>query len=108
VRKQDKVIIWPVYFDQTKTRKDGRRVSKSLAVQHPKIEEVTMAVQKLGLKHEVSPEVGYPKTPWLKTGMILVEKEGSKEQVIRKIAGKLPKVRSEAPKEKPKKKSKKK
>jgi signal recognition particle subunit SRP19 len=104
VRKQDKFIIWPAYFDQSKTRKDGRRVSKSLAVQHPKIDEVTLAVQKLGLMHEVAADVGYPKTPWVKTGMILVEKQGSKEQVIRRIAGQVSKVRSEAPKEKPKKK----
>ena len=98
MRKQDKVIIWPTYFDQTKTRKDGRRVTKSLAVQHPKIAEVTMAVERLGLKHEVAIEAGYPKTPWLKTGMILVEKKGSKEQVIRKIANQLSKIRSETPK----------
>jgi signal recognition particle subunit SRP19 len=98
MRKQDKVIIWPTYFDQTKTRKDGRRVAKSLAVQHPKIAEVTMAVDKLGLAHEVSAEAGYPKTPWLKTGMILVEKKGSKEQVVRKIAKQLSKIRSENPK----------
>lgn len=107
MRKQDKFIIWPAYFDQTKTRKDGRRVSKSLAVQHPKIDEVTLAVQKLGLKHEVTADASYPKTPWTKTGMILVEKQGSKDQVIRRIAGQLPKVRSEAPKEKPTKKKKK-
>ena len=106
MRKQDKVIIWPAYFDQTKTRKDGRRVEKSLAVQHSKIDEVTLAVQKLGLKHELVADAGYPKTPWVKTGMILVEKTGSKEQVIRRIAGQLPKIRSEAPKEKPKKKKK--
>jgi signal recognition particle subunit SRP19 len=99
MRKQDKVIIWPVYFDQTKTRKEGRRVSKSLAVQYPKIVEVKMAVERLGLKHEFAPEAGYPKTPWLKTGMIMVEKKGSKEQVIRKIANQLLKVRSENPKQ---------
>jgi len=75
-----------------------------LAVQHPKIAEVTLAVEKLGLKHEVAAEAGYPKTPWVKAGVILVEKKGSKEQVIREIAGQLSKVRSEAPKEKPKKK----
>ena len=69
-----------------------------MAVQHPKIAEVTMAVEKLGLKHESAPEAGYSKTPWLKTGMILVEKKGSKEQVIRKIAGQLSKIRSEPPK----------
>ena len=103
MRKQEKVIIWSAYFDQAKTRKDGRRVSKSLAMQHPKIDEVTLAVQKLGLKHEVMPDARYPKMPWTKTGMILVEKQGSKEQVITKIAGQLLKVRSEAPEEKPKK-----
>jgi signal recognition particle subunit SRP19 len=99
MRKQDKVIIWPAYFDQTKTRKKGRRVPKSLAVQHPKIVEVKMAVERLGLKHEFAPEAGYPKTPWLKTGMIMVEKKGSKERVIRKIANQLLKMRSENPKQ---------
>jgi signal recognition particle subunit SRP19 len=104
MRKQDKFIIWPAYFDQSKTRKDGRRVSKSLAVHNPKIDEVKLATEKLGLRHEVVTEASYPKTPWVKTGMILVEKQGSKEQVIRRIAGKLLKIRSEAPKEKKKKK----
>jgi len=98
MRKQDKAIIWPAYFDQTKTRKNGRRVPKSLAVQHPKIAEVAMAVERLGLKHELAPDAGYPRTPWLKTGMILVEKKGSKEQIIRKIANQLLKLRSENPK----------
>ena len=98
MRKQEKVIVWPVYFDQTKTRKNGRRVPKSLTVRHPKIVEVTTAVAKIGLEYEVAPDVGYPKTPWLRTGMILVEKEGSKEQVIRRIANQLLKIRSKSSK----------
>ena len=99
MRKQDKAIIWPAYFDQTKTRKKGRRVPKSLAVQHPKIIEIKIAVEKLGLKHEFAPDAGYPKTSWLKTGMIMVEKKESKEQVIRIIAEQLLKLRSENPKQ---------
>ena len=94
MRKQDKAIIWPAYFDQSKTRKEGRRVPKSLAVQSPRIQEITEAVAKLGLKHEVAAEAGYPKTPWVETGMILVEKTVSKEQTIKKIAKQLLKVRS--------------
>jgi signal recognition particle subunit SRP19 len=104
VRKQEKVIIWPAYFDQSKTRKDGRRVSKSLALHNPKIDEVELAVQKLGLKHEVVADAGYPKTPWIKTGMILVEKQGSKEQVIQRIAGKISKIERKPLKKKRKKK----
>jgi signal recognition particle subunit SEC65 len=69
-------------------------------VPSPKIAEVTAAVATLGLKHEVAAEAGYPKTPWAKTGMILVEKKGSKEQTIKKIAKQLLKVRSEPVKQK--------
>lgn len=69
-------------------------------MQSPKITEITDAVAKLGLKHEVAAEAGYPKTPWAKTGMLLVEKQGSKEQIIKKIAKQLLKVRSEAVKQK--------
>jgi signal recognition particle subunit SRP19 len=99
MRKQDKAIIWPAYFDSAKTRKNGRRVPKSLAVQSPKIQEIKEAAEKLGLKHEIAAETGYPKTPWVKTGMIMVEKKGSKEQIIKKIAKQLLKIRSEPSKQ---------
>jgi signal recognition particle subunit SRP19 len=99
MRKQDKAIIWPAYFDSARTRKEGRRVPKSLAVQSPKIMEIKEAAEKLGLKHEIAVEAGYPKTPWFKTGMIMVEKKGSKEQVIQKIAKQLLKIRSEPSKQ---------
>jgi signal recognition particle subunit SEC65 len=42
---------------------------------------------------------GYSKTPWLKTGLLLVEKKGSKEQVINRIAKQLLKLRNEKPKQ---------
>jgi signal recognition particle subunit SRP19 len=95
MRKQDKIIIWPAYFDQTKTRKNGRRVPKNLAVQSPKILEIQEAAQKLGLEFEVVADKGYPKVPWAKTGMLLVEKKGSKEQIISRIAKQLLKARNE-------------
>jgi signal recognition particle subunit SRP19 len=99
MRKQDKIIIWPAYFDLTKTRKEGRRVPKSLAVQHPKILEIHEAAQKLDLEFEVVADKGYSKTPWVKTGMLLIEKKGSKEQVISRIAKQLLKARNEKPKQ---------
>jgi signal recognition particle subunit SRP19 len=96
MRKQDKAIVWPAYFDVSKTRKEGRRVPKSLAVQSPKIVEVAAAAASLGLKHDIVVDAGYPKTPWVKTGMLMVEKAGSKEQTVKRIAKQLLKVRSSA------------
>jgi len=96
MRKQNKIIVWPVYFDSTKTRGDGRRVPKSLAVPSPKVLEIKEAVEKLGLSYEVVLDAGYPKTPWPKTGMLLVTKKEPKERVIRKIGKQLLKIRSAA------------
>ena len=71
---------------------------KNLAVPSPKILEIQDAATKLGLEPELVPEKGYPKTPWAKPGMLLVQKKGSKEQVINKITKQLLKARSEMPK----------
>ena len=50
MRKQDKMIIWPAYFDSTKTRRDGRRIPKSLAVPSPKILEIKDAAVEITRK----------------------------------------------------------
>lgn len=96
MRKQEKVIMWPAYFDSAKTRKDGRRVSKDLAVSSPKILEIKEVAEKLHLECEVVMDAAHPKTPWLKTGMLLAKKNEAKEQMIKKIAKQLVKIRSAA------------
>jgi signal recognition particle subunit SRP19 len=95
MRKLDKAIIWPTYFDQAKTRKDGRRVPKNMAVVSPKVDEVQEAARVLGLKPELKVGAGYPKMPWSKTGMVMVQKSVPKEQIIRKLAKQLVKARSQ-------------
>ena len=94
MRQQEKIIIWPAYFDSTKTRNDGRRVPKNMAVPSPRIAELKEAAEKLGLPNELVVDVGYPKTPWLKTGMILVKRKGSKGQMVLLVAKQLLKMRS--------------
>ena len=93
MRKLDKAIIWPVYFDLAKTRREGRRVPKNMATQFPKIAEIKEAVDKLGLKNEVNLEAHFPKMPWAKTGMLLIEKKEAKEKIIQKIAKQLLKIK---------------
>lgn len=94
MRKQDKIIIWTAYFDSTRTRSDGRRISRRLAVSSPKIRELKEAVEKLGFSYELVSDVSYPKTPWLKKGMLLITKIETKNKMIKKIARHLLKIRS--------------
>ncbi len=95
MRKLDKVIIWPIYFDVNKSREEGRRVPKNCAVQSPKILEIKEAADKLGLQNEVNLEAHFPKMPWAKSGMLLVEKNEAKEKIIQKLAKQLLKIKSQ-------------
>ncbi|MBC7130997.1 signal recognition particle protein Srp19 [Candidatus Bathyarchaeota archaeon] len=94
MRKQDKVVIWPAYFDSTLTRGKGRRVPKALSVPNPRISEVKEAVERLKLEYELVLDASYPKTPWLKTGKLLVIKKATKNDMIKRIADQLRKIRA--------------
>ncbi len=98
----DQAIIWPVYFDINKTREEGRRVSKSQAVLAPKIAELKEAAERLGLESEINLEAHHPKAPWLKSGMLIVEKNEPKEAIIKKLAKHLVKVKNQQASEQPK------
>lgn len=96
MRKRDKLVLWPVYFDSTKTRLKGRRVPKNLAVPAPKLKELQKAVEEVGLQPEVVMDTGHPSSPWQKTGLIVVPKRGSKTEVIRRVAEELSKARKQS------------
>ena len=95
MRKLDKAIIWPVYFDCNKSRQEGRRVPKTQAVQSPKILEIKEAADKLGLTNQINVDAHFPKAPWIKSGMLLVEKQEPKEAIIKKLAKQLLKIKSQ-------------
>lgn len=86
MRKNDKIILWPVYFDSTKPRSEGRRVPKKIAVSAPKLDEVRKAAEMLGFHPQIGSDAAHPNMPWVKTGFITVSKEESKVKVMRKIA----------------------
>lgn len=93
MRKRDKIILWPVYFDSKKTRLEGRRVSKNLAIPTPKLKEIERVVEQIGLEPEVVLDAGRPNAPWQKTGLLMVSKRGPKTQVLRIVAKELLKSR---------------
>jgi len=67
-----------------------------MAVQSPKILEIKEAADKMGLQNEVNLEAHFPKAPWAKSGMLLIEKQEAKEKIIQKLAKQLLKIKSQA------------
>jgi signal recognition particle subunit SRP19 len=93
MRKQNKVVLWSVYFDSTKTRNEGRRVPKRLAISAPKIEELQRAAQLLGLQPEVVSDAAHPSCPWLHAGMLVVPKKESKNKILKDIGKEIQSLR---------------
>jgi len=93
MRERDRLILWPVYFDSTKTRSQGRRLPKRLAVPTPKLSDIKTSVEKIGFRCDAVIEVAYPRSPWRKTGYISVHKKGPKNNLIKRVSENLLNVR---------------
>ena len=93
MRKQNKIFLWGVYFDANKTRNEGRRVPKNLAVSSPKLEELQRAAKRLGLQPEILSDAAHPSSPWRKTGLIIIPKKESKGKTLTKVAKELSSLR---------------
>lgn len=70
--------IYPLYFDANRSRAQGRRVGKKLAVWNPLAREIVDAVQLLGLDTVFEPGKTHPKD-WSNPGRVrvLVKENGS-------------------------------
>jgi signal recognition particle subunit SRP19 len=89
MRGKGKIRIWPVYFDNRYSRGEGRRIPRNRAVRDPKLEDLEKVSRKLGLNPIIQPEKRFCKQPWKRSGVVLVDKKGSKTEIINKIAGSL-------------------
>jgi len=82
---KDKYVLWPAYFDRRRSRGDGRRVAKDIAVPNASADEIVKAAKKLGL-NPVKENKAYPGRWWKREGQVLVDKKEKKTEIIRKVA----------------------
>ena len=93
MRKQNKIFLWPIYFDESTSRNGGRRVSKKLAVSAPKVDELQRAAKRLGMQPELVSDAAHPSSPWQRTGLIILPKTDSKDKIVKKVAEELSSLR---------------
>jgi len=89
--EKDKFVIWPIYFDASRSRVEGRMVSLKDAVNEPDLDMIITAAIKSGYKPEIEREKLHPKT-WHQAetaGRILVAKNGSKSAMLKRIASSI-------------------
>jgi len=95
--KRDSIVLWPAYFDARRSREEGRRVSKKLAVENPTAQEIAAAARSLGLNPEIEEAKSFPATPWRKEGRVRVKADYYKTSAVKRIAEKLKAARGSRP-----------
>lgn len=88
-RDDQRLVLWPRYFDRSSSRLHGRRLPLKNAVDTPTAEAIAKAAKSLGLNPVLEKTSSYPKLPWKQEGRVLVDKKKSKTELIRLIASRL-------------------
>ena len=82
--------LYPCYFNAELTRAKGRRVAKDIAVPSPNLEQVARAAKQCGFTVlDEERDVAHPAYWFSREGRLRVEHEGSKEELLKKVAHKL-------------------
>ena len=88
-RDEDKYVVWPIYFDKSVSRHDGRKVSIKQAVEKPNIDDIAKAAKSLKLNPVIEKDCFHPSRNWKKEGRVLIDKKDLKSKLLRQIASRL-------------------
>jgi len=94
LKQPGNIIVWTASIDRNKSRLQGRRTSKSISVDSPKLSEIEVAARSLSLSFTSRPGASKPRSHWEKTGYMLVDRKGQRRaEVYRSIAKQVAKQR---------------
>jgi signal recognition particle subunit SRP19 len=79
-------VLWPEYFDSARTRAQGRKVPRGLAIPEPTLDALAAALKRQGLQFKLEPEKAYPGNWFNKKGRALVERSQPKTLLVLKTA----------------------
>ncbi|NYT05725.1 MAG: signal recognition particle protein Srp19 [Methanomicrobiales archaeon] len=81
-------ILYPCYFDAGLLRREGRRVSRDLAVAKPDAAQIKAALSRIGVAGTVE-DAPYPGRWMHREGRVRVAWDGSKEELLQTVAREL-------------------
>jgi signal recognition particle subunit SRP19 len=85
-KDDDKLILWPIYFDKNLSRSKGRKISKKFAIEKPEVEKLAKIAKTLGLSFFIEKDAAHPCRSWKKEGRIIIEHKNNKSKIITQIA----------------------
>jgi signal recognition particle subunit SRP19 len=93
MKDYDNVIVWLDYYNKGLSRNKGRRLSKSLSVYDPLLDELINAAISLGYeipKDQINDSARFPRRPHIKSGYIMISKNNLlKNMILKKLGERL-------------------
>jgi signal recognition particle subunit SRP19 len=90
MKDYEHVVVWLDYFNKTLPRNKGRKLSKEKCVFDPSLNELIDATKEARLEITSSDDkVRFPKRPYVRSGYIVLLKDGPKIKILNKISEKL-------------------
>ena len=91
------LIFWPQYFDGKRSRAEGRRLPKNLALEKITLDDIVKAAKNLNYQYEIEDSLKYPRTWWDDSGRVSINTNGKKKsKVLRELAKQMRKNRGKA------------
>jgi len=88
-REDNRYVLYPLYFDNSLSRNAGRRLPLKSCVEKPTAEQIAKAAQSLGIHPLLQKDASHPSRHWKRDGRVLVDKKGSKQEVLLQISQRL-------------------
>ena len=85
-------MVWCEYFDQSLSRRLGRRLPLNHAIEKPSLKLLTQACDDLNLEYVSEGGKAYPAQWWKPSGRVLIDRalvQGTKHQLIRRLAKRM-------------------
>ena len=76
------IVLWPEYFDISRSRAEGRRLPKSLCVDKPDLDIIAKGAMILDLEYKIIEDAAYPYNSNEKNGCVRVEKGKMKKTTL--------------------------
>ena len=88
------ITVWPQYLDKNLSLNEGRKVSKEIAVEEPKLQDIEKALKRLNLPYSTQKRKVISLSKWYeKSGRILVESDKPKLELLKEISLKLQEIK---------------
>lgn len=89
------MIVYPANIDSGLSRSKGRKISKKAAIDSPKSQEILKALVALEENGpRLEKEKAYPRRWWDGEGRVVVEKNGGKNLLMKRIAKEIRRMRA--------------